>query len=376
MKVTIIGWYGTETIGDRAILAGILSFLEELSPGTEVMLGSLYPFFSERTVSEDAALWKEITGAVPRVTLFDSKDSAALEKAVLWSDMVIMGGGPLMHINAMFMVEYAFRFARRKKKKTMIFGCGVGPITKRRHVRALAGIAGNSDLTILRDRRSADTMDRLSVKCRNLHISLDPSVKCLMEFLRKEYLTGPEKPYVTVNIRDFPPGYGRHDAAGINSAVSGFVVKAAQQFPDKTVRLIPMHYFHIGGDDREVMNEVRFGSGAPNLEVQNVPLSLLQTMQVFRQADFGIGMRYHSVIFQTLLNGNNYILDYTEPGRGKTGGFLEEINAWEHYAPRYINLGDRSVFPDITEGNQAVYRPDWELIAGEMNVYAEELRKL
>lgn len=27
MKITIIGWYGTETIGDRAILAGLFSFL-------------------------------------------------------------------------------------------------------------------------------------------------------------------------------------------------------------------------------------------------------------------------------------------------------------------------------------------------------------
>lgn len=25
VKIAIIGWYGTETIGDRAILAGILS---------------------------------------------------------------------------------------------------------------------------------------------------------------------------------------------------------------------------------------------------------------------------------------------------------------------------------------------------------------
>ena len=44
MKITIIGWYGTETIGDRAILAGLISIFNQAYDEFEVKLGSLNPF--------------------------------------------------------------------------------------------------------------------------------------------------------------------------------------------------------------------------------------------------------------------------------------------------------------------------------------------
>jgi polysaccharide pyruvyl transferase WcaK-like protein len=52
MNITIIGWYGTETVGDRGILAGILDIIN-ISEVDNIFLGSLYPFFTERTLSED-----------------------------------------------------------------------------------------------------------------------------------------------------------------------------------------------------------------------------------------------------------------------------------------------------------------------------------
>lgn len=54
MEITIIGWYGTETIGDRAILAGIISLLSKSISNLSIRLGSLYPFYSERTLYEDS----------------------------------------------------------------------------------------------------------------------------------------------------------------------------------------------------------------------------------------------------------------------------------------------------------------------------------
>ena len=40
-KIVIIGWYGTETIGDRAILAGLLHLFAETYSSLEVSIGSL-----------------------------------------------------------------------------------------------------------------------------------------------------------------------------------------------------------------------------------------------------------------------------------------------------------------------------------------------
>ncbi len=44
MRILIIGWYGTETIGDRAILAGLISFFSKVYRCFEIKIGSLYPF--------------------------------------------------------------------------------------------------------------------------------------------------------------------------------------------------------------------------------------------------------------------------------------------------------------------------------------------
>ena len=58
IRVLIIGWYGTETIGDRAILAGILRSLDSyLNSDILLTIGSLYPYISERTIFEDRELY-------------------------------------------------------------------------------------------------------------------------------------------------------------------------------------------------------------------------------------------------------------------------------------------------------------------------------
>ena len=53
LKATVIGWYGTETIGDRAILSGILRLLSEVASDITIELGALYPILSERTLRDD-----------------------------------------------------------------------------------------------------------------------------------------------------------------------------------------------------------------------------------------------------------------------------------------------------------------------------------
>ena len=112
MKITIIGWYGTETIGDRAILAGLISFFNKTYDDFEIKLGSLYPFFSQRTINEDYGFYKEIIKKDIKIDIFNSKDSKDLLNAIKDSDLVVMGGGPLMDLNELFMVEYAFKKAK------------------------------------------------------------------------------------------------------------------------------------------------------------------------------------------------------------------------------------------------------------------------
>lgn len=339
MKVCIIGWYGTETLGDRAILAGILSLLAKQDIKTEVKLGSLFPFFSKRTIAEDFDFYKHISGAGDfKFSLFESKRGSQLEAAIRESDLLIMGGGPLMHINDLFMVDYAFRYSRKKKVPNMLFGCGVGPMFKKRHMSALHGIMNHADLPILRDQMAVEYYKSLKGKAsvlERIEVLPDPSLQAISDYNQSDHLKE-EGGYIAVNFREFPAEYSKDVRSGIHEKLE----KLLRELDSKaSVQLVPMHYFHIGGDDRKFMNSLKFDLNLEEVEVQNEPINLHQTFQRFERAKACVGMRFHSVVFQTALNGRNIVLDYTEPGKGKISGFLKDWDLMDRFAEgRYVNL--------------------------------------
>jgi polysaccharide pyruvyl transferase WcaK-like protein len=110
--------------------------------------------------------------------------------------------------------------------------------------------------------------------------------------------------------------------------------------------LIPMHTFFIGGDDRKYLTETAIKVNKSNVFVQQKPLNVYETYSLFFNAKACIGIRYHSVVFQTLLNGNNYILDYTNKKTGKIVSFVEDIDNDFFYQNRYYNLSDSSKYLD------------------------------
>jgi len=386
-KVTVIGWYGTETIGDRAILAGIFSLLAKCVPTFSVKLGSLYPFFSERTLAEDLPFYTQICSRVLGIEIFNSKNKKELEKSIDDSDVLIMGGGPLMHINDMFMVDYAFAYAKKRGKKSIVFGCGVGPIHKKKIHNPLYNILDNSDLCILRDDIAKNYLTtKLNYKNLDKVItSIDPSAEAILEYkkLTLPFEGSEQKDYIAINYRNFPNEYvSDHNVSGkeINIALEKFLREVIEKFDDKTIRLIPMHYFHIGGDDRVFFNEMMHRSDLyKSIEVQNKPLSLVETFQTFEHAWINIGMRFHSVVLQSLLNGNNYILDYTEPQLGKISGFVDLLDERENVLQnRYVCLQESPSSLDSLLENLApeVAIRSTVTIEKRLNVYTEELNKL
>ena len=88
IKATVIGWYGTETIGDRAILAGIIRLLSEVASDITIDLGSLYPILSERTLSDDGAFFEQCAHQSKlKITLFDSQKRRWTLNKCIWLDM-------------------------------------------------------------------------------------------------------------------------------------------------------------------------------------------------------------------------------------------------------------------------------------------------
>ncbi len=381
MKITIIGWYGTETIGDRAILAGLISFFNKSYDYFEIKLGSLYPFFSERTINEDYSFYKEIINKEIKIDIFNSKDSKELTNAIKNSDFIAMGGGPLMDLDELFMIEYAFKKAKKLNIKTALLGCGVGPLFHKKYRKSVLNIFLNSDIIILRDNKSRDNLENIYKEFNKffdtslINTSYDSAVECTLEYNKLNLKI--ERNYIAINLREFPLEYNKQNKSkNINNELKYFIKSLSEKYKNKEIRLIPMHYFHIGGDDRVFLNSIAFELKKDNIKVQNQNLTLKETIEIYQNAYFNVGMRFHSVVLQTIVSGKNYVLDYTEPRKGKIFGFLDDIDKESFYKDRYISLQEDEININIVTNEKREFKFNENKVIQRLNVYIKKLKDI
>jgi polysaccharide pyruvyl transferase WcaK-like protein len=305
------------------------------------------------------------------ISLFDSRNKKQLDDAIKSGDVLVMGGGPLMDMACMFMVEYAFAKAKKLHKKTMVLGCGVGPMRKRIYERSLIHIVQKSDIIIFRDETSRQEYNRILGHESTADVSIDPAV-IAATFYKANYAQPKTKnDMVVAAVRDFPGVYKISKSIvtdEVNSRVITFLKQMWQY--KKPVHLIPMSYFGAGYDDRVFMNHIKNSIG--DVTVQNNPLSLCETMEQFAQAALCVGMRFHSVVLQTVLNGNNVILDYTDPSTGKIGNFLRQIGAEKQYTESYAAL--QTTGNVIPQFSARPFTADQNLIRSFKNTYVNAIR--
>ena len=186
-----------------------------------------------------------------------------------------------------------------------------------------------------------------------------------------------EEDYIAVNLREFPLEYNKNnESKNINKSLKDFIKDLALKYSDRKIKLIPMHYFYIGGDDRVFLNSIAFDLNLQNIEVQNANLTLKETIEVYQNAYFNVGMRFHSVVLQTISSGKNYVLDYTEPKKGKIFGFLQDIDKNEFYKNRYISLQEDEISSNILINEDLKFELDIENIEKYLNIYIEKLKEI
>lgn len=340
MKICIVGWYGTETLGDRSILIGLARVIEKCFGKSKIYLGSIHPFYTERCLYEDKEFYSKVSPNV-EIDVFDIKDMKTYKSVIKNSSIIAMGGGPIMDLYELGAIEFGFGYARKNNVKTAILGCGVGPLYDKTFREVTSHILEMSDLIILRDKLSIIEADNILLennrtldnKIIYLH---DPAIIPIGIFLNdQKEKTRKVDNNVLINMRAFPSSAFREKK--INESILIEMVKGLADKFDK-VKLLPMHTFSIGGDDRFYLYKIKQLTNASNIEVINKPLSVYELFETIYEANKCIGMRYHSIVFQTLINGNNAIIDYTEPNKGKISGFLNLIDGLDHYKDMYINL--------------------------------------
>ncbi|CBK75302.1 Uncharacterized conserved protein [Butyrivibrio fibrisolvens 16/4] len=315
MNICILGWYGTETMGDRAILDGIIKIFERKEQGNTYYLGSLVPFFSERTIYYDYDCYTD--GKRINIEIFCEKNIQDLKRYILKSDYVIMGGGPIMDISEILIIRRAFSIAKKNKIKTGLIGCGYGPFHSAFFKSISEEIIKLSDIVILRDKLSSQRAQVVKNSSEIVTLS-DPAVISALAY--KESNKRIESDYVVLNFRDTRFNVYKDNILDVMQDLYRLTSQIAKEY--SKVIMVPMHTFFWGGDDRSYFAEMFLGRNIKNVCIQYEPQSLYELYATFANAKACVGMRYHSIILQTILNGNNLILDYTESKIGKISGFF------------------------------------------------------
>ena len=382
-KIIIIGWYGTETIGDRAILAGILRILSHTADDFELKIGSLYPVLTERTLLEDYPFYRQCVNKDFPISIFNSTKIRELHRAINWCDTLIMGGGPLMDLPSMAMLDYAFATAHSIHKKTILMGCGWGPLKNPTCIKQAYSIIRHSEIVIMRDDVSTNLCSKnlLNDKSeRQINGFIDPAFFATQVYMGNKQSNQREEQRISINMRDifYGSNYASLGQKKMENILKDIVQNIAIDYPEHEILLVPMHTFYIGGDDRDVLNKIALDLHLENVSVQNNPLNLEQTLDTFYNSYFCVGTRFHSILLQTMVNGKNYILDYTDPVNGKTISMIQQLKITQFYQDRYFSLqsylnGKNDNHIRIQD-NVERYCPRWAVIDEYFSRYISEIK--
>ena len=342
--VLIVGWYGTETSGDKAILWSIIHRLRSRpNPPQTIYLASLEPFICQWTIKEMDL------GNVEVVETY----SKTFEQRCRTVDEIVVGGGPLMDLEALNHMLYAIIQGRKTGAISRVEGCGIGPLVDPTYTQVVQNILRLSDHVALRDTQSVERCEQEFLVSGAIPVP-DPAVEYVESIkARPDYwATTPilgEGRNVSCFLREWGQEYGgdRTDAeyqttkTAFETEIVKLIHHVAQAQSVEQIHLLPMHTFSLGGDDR-IFNRrlakqlTALDSEHPAQAVQFArgPVSPLEILQSMHHATFSLCMRFHSVLFAETLGVPYLAIDYT--GGGKIKAFLEQKGQLD----RLISLAD------------------------------------
>ena len=316
--IFITGWYGTETVGDKAILGGIIDHYLKKYDEPIFKISAIYPFIVNRTIKELKIKNADVV----------SLHELSFFRNLVISDEIVIGGGPLMEMQSLSIPLWAFKFGKRFKKKNIIFGCGIGPIYSDRFKKLTKNLLHMADEILLRDNKSLDFALDLSGSFKEkTRVIADPAHDYVLKIGEK--IVNTKRETIACFLRDWPVAYrGDRTIEEFNRDKETYNMNLAQLIHEISEKLnvVPsfhsMHNFVVGGDDRDYYRdfidkyyiwEHHFDKGLSNVST---------TITAMKTSKCNFVMRYHSVLFAETLHTNYLALDYTNGG--KVAGFLKD----------------------------------------------------
>lgn len=327
--IFIVGWYGTETVGDKAILGGTINhYKEKYNNKLNIIVGSLYPFISDRTIKE-----LNIDAQIVSTRNFNFLRFSKV------CDEIIMGGGPLMDLAELYVPLLSFTIAKKYNKKCTVFGCGLGPITVPMYKKAIEKILRLSDTIKLRDHKSIAYADKeFNISPERIEMFGDPA-KPYVQSRSPLFSDKKEKVVISLFLRDWEFGYGKtrytedefeKQKQLFEQGLANLIRQKADELNADQVIFNNMHNFVIGGDDRDFSRRFIREHFADDTRItyDKKLATVDSTIEVMKSSTLNICMRFHSVLFAHTLDTNFLAVDYTLGG--KIEAYLTQNDALDH----------------------------------------------
>ncbi len=319
-NVLICGWYGTETLGDKAILGGVIESLKSnSSEDLQFFLANFYPYVSELTKKQMPDL------GISEVLGMEEASSCLKNMGLL-----VFGGGPIMGIDLLADIEGLFIAAEKLNIPRVIAGCGVGPMGNKHQNNSIKNILKLSSSIVLRDQKSKDTAVKFGIE-KDIVVAEDPAFLWLSKQKSKvvPLEKNSTKKYLGLGLRSFPyHEYARHlnrkEGLKLREKFEKELFLALENVVRNNENVIllpiPMCTNHFGGDDRWFYRDLFRRSGSlkkyVDFDLLSRELSPLEYLQYFQKCNFFLAMRFHSAVFALSFGVPTIAIDYTL-GKGK-----------------------------------------------------------
>lgn len=323
--VLICGWYGTETLGDKAILGGVIASVRRAMPNARLLLASLYPYVSRMTCLQ-----------MPELAPVEVVDLAGAARRLHETDLLVFGGGPLMAIDEMADMEALFATAKDSGIPSIVAGCGVGPLGAAFRNAAIGHLLQLADVRIYRDEGSCKAARALGVDVSEDAVAEDPAFEWIARRRREDAVVRAERPTLLLGLRDWP--YREYAAflpeaeaetikVRFETEVMAALEALARRVPDLVILPLPMCTNHLGDDDRFYYRKLFEGGRlAAYLDTRLLGQELAPNdyLAEFLKAHCALTMRFHASVFALGCGLPAVALDYTL-GQGKVAAIAQRF---------------------------------------------------
>lgn len=303
-RVVIVGWWGSETVGDVAILGQLLIECDEVAPGARVTL-----------VSFDHAVSRETLRDLQRTDVDIVRVGPASAWAAVSARALVHGGGPLMESASMRPWALRAWLARAAGAPVVIYACGIGPVRSHARQRAIASLLRASTHVALRDQASME-WDAALTREKAAVLSFDPAF---------DFARGMRVPHrvrhadqLALALREPPAAYladlDPHESTErFLDTVAGALNALGRERPLTLVGLV-MHTGFADSDDHAIYARLRTRLHHPErLQVASGRHRVTQVVTALETSSAALTVRFHALIFALATQTPVVAIDYARP---------------------------------------------------------------